>query len=90
MEEQNPGLCIVSNIAAVESHLGSSFIAKYISDYLGKIDAETFLLESNYIDKDFIIDYSRFYSRSFGVNSKFTNRMHFFKGKFTLEEFSEL
>jgi hypothetical protein len=67
--------------------LGSSDVCIYLNDYLNEIKAKTVIIEKEYIDKDFIIDYSKFYSRSFIPIKKSTTRYHFFNKKITPAEF---
>lgn len=62
----------------------SSYIEHYVKEYSqnGEI---VLLIEDNYIDKDFLIDYSFYYSRCFEDLSKKVKRIHFFKcNKLTL------
>jgi len=72
------------------SLLSTSKVGEYIYRYLGELGAKTILLEKEYIDKDYIIDYSAFYSRSFKDINRKTERMHFFTDDFTPEEFLQL
>lgn len=67
----------------IETYLGKSIQAKYISGYLSDLKAKTIVVEEKYIDRDYLIDYSKFYSRSFESHSRFTKRIHFFAGDFT-------
>lgn len=70
----------VVDFSAFTTYLGDSIQAKYIKNYLlsSDIKAETIVVEHNYIDKDYLIDYSNYYSRSFEDIKKFTDRIHFF------------
>jgi len=63
-----------------EEHLDNSHISNYILNYLTYFNVKYFLKEEKYVDKDYMIDYSKFYARSFENYSKFTNRIHFFTG----------
>ena len=67
-------------------HVGTSHQGKYLFDYLKDLGAKTCVLESKYIDKDYMIDYQMFYSRSFADVKKFTKRIHFFTEDFTAED----
>jgi hypothetical protein len=58
--------------------LGPSSICGYLYEYLEAIGAKTCIHEPDYIDKDYLIDYSKFYSRSFEKVDKTTDRYHFF------------
>lgn len=71
-----------TSILLDKQYLGGSEQAKYISRYLSEIGASAFVVEERYIDKDYMIDYSKFYSRSDEVFEKHTKRLHFFKDSF--------
>jgi len=71
----------------LNSILGNSEQANYLYDYLDYLKAHTCIIEEEYIDKDYLIDYSNFYSRSFNEIERFTKRVHFFYEKFSKEEF---
>ena len=47
-----------------DNQLGQSRICTYLYEYLAEIGAKTCLHEPDYIDTDYLIDYSKFYSRS--------------------------
>ncbi len=68
-------------------HMGSSCPSAYLLDYLDYLHAKTIVVEDKYIDKDYLIDYSNFYSRSFKEHSKYTTRLHFFGNSFSKSEF---
>ncbi|MCK4732286.1 MAG: hypothetical protein KAT65_07495 [Methanophagales archaeon] len=71
-------------------HMGTSYQGKNLLRYLKALGAKTCVLEKEYIDKDYMIDYQKFYSRSFGDdNGKITKRIHFFKEEFSLEKFKK-
>lgn len=54
-------------------------ISSYIDNYPGLSKEKIFVLtENDYIDKDFIIDYSNYYARCFDDISKKAKRFHFF------------
>ncbi|MBZ0176043.1 hypothetical protein [Candidatus Methanoperedens sp. BLZ2] len=67
--------------------MGDSNQSKYIFRYLDKWGASTCVVEKRYIDKDYIIDYSKFYARSFKEYDKFTTRLHFFSEAFSDDVF---
>jgi hypothetical protein len=52
--------------------------AKFLCRYLKELKAKTFVVEDFYIDKDYLIDYQKFYSRSFNAPERHTQRIHFF------------
>ena len=69
---------------------GNSFQAHYIYNYLRKLNAKTCINEAVYVDKDYMVDYQRFYSRSFDNIAKFTKRIHFFSSEFSEAEFEQM
>jgi hypothetical protein len=78
----------------LNAYLNSSQ-GRYLFHYLKgrnlstKLSAKTCVLEKKYIDKDYMIDYQRFYSRSFDDHEKFTKRIHFFSEDFSTVDFKE-
>lgn len=50
----------------------------YIYNYLDTLDAQSVLLELNYLDKDYLEDFSRYYVKRFGNAGHQCARMHFF------------
>lgn len=62
-----------------KNKLGSSPQGEYLRSYLTEIGAKTVVVEDQYIDKDYLIDYCNFYARSFEPSDKYTTRLHFFK-----------
>jgi hypothetical protein len=51
---------------------------RYIYSYLTDLSAKTILLESNYVDKDYLEDYSRYYVKCFNRYGERCARLHFF------------
>lgn len=72
------------------NELGHSYIGEYLFKYLNNLKAKTYIIESEYIDKDYLIDYSNFYSRSFDIKEKFTTRLHFFSTFFSKKDLNRL
>ena len=68
---------------------GNSRQAKYIYRYLKDLEAKTCVVEKSYIDKDYMIDYQKFYSRSFSKVLRFTRRIHFFSQEFSGMDFAK-
>ncbi len=48
------------------------------------------VIEQDYIDKDYLVDFQRFYVRSFDHIKKLTTRVHFFKSEMTKTKFKTL
>jgi hypothetical protein len=69
---------------------GYSRQARYIYEYLTDLKARTIVVEEKYIDKNYLIDYQKFYSRSFEPIKRFTTRLHFFCGAFSAEKFKHI
>ena len=74
---------------ALKTHVGLSEQADYLLRYLMKLDSKTCVIETNYIDKDFLIDYQSFYCRSFDEISKITSRIHFFSMDFSSDQLED-
>ncbi len=79
-------------IEEVKRRLGKSLQAENVLNYLneGEIKTNTAIIEKEYIDKDYLLDYAGFYSRSFEKIDKFTERIHFFSGKFDQDVFEDV
>jgi len=77
----------IASIEELAPSLGSSPQADYILQYLKQLGTETVVVEDEYIDKDFIIDYAKFFSRSHESFERFTKRLHFFSFVFAEAEF---
>lgn len=53
----------------------------YIYRYLNDLDAESVLLEPQYIDKDYLEDFNHYYVKCFGNSGFVSARLHFFSKK---------
>lgn len=51
------------------------------------INAQTVVREARYVDKDYLLDYAGYYSRSFQEVGRLTDRFHFFSKQFSEEYF---
>ena len=69
--------------------LGNSYQGNYLLNYLSGLNAKTCILEGDYIDKDYMIDYQKFYSRSFLSYKRITKRIHFFATDFSPDDFEK-
>lgn len=54
----------------------------YLDKYLTSLKAKTVIIESDYVDRDFLEDYSRYYSKCFKHYEKYCIRLHFFSNEF--------
>ena len=70
------------------NYLGNSEVSNYLLKYLKAIKTETCVFEDHYVDKDYLIDYSKFYARSFEPIERRTKRFHFFSFSFSKTEFT--
>lgn len=62
---------------------------EYIYRYLKDLNATTVLLESQYVDKDYLDDYSKFYVRRFSSKDNKCARLHFFTKSLQHQEFED-
>jgi hypothetical protein len=74
---------------ASEEYIDQKKHCTYFDNYFSAsaLSAKTIVTESQYIDKDYLEDYSVFYLRCFHSYEKICNRLHFFNIQFTREEF---
>ncbi len=79
----------VLSFSSAKEKLGCTEQGEYLYRYLDDLNAKTAVVEDNYIDKDYLIDYSNFYARSFKNYERHTTRLHFFTEEFTEEKFKE-
>lgn len=90
MKNKKPSFPEVRLFGQAMNELGHSNIAEYLFKYLNDLKAKTYVIENEYIDKDYLIDYSNFYARSFDVKEKFTIRLHFFSAYFPKEDIKQV
>jgi len=62
----------------------------YIYRYLNDIKAKSIVLEFNYIDKDYLDDFSKFYVRRFSGDGHKCARIHFFSEELNHSELNEI
>ena len=62
----------------------------YFRDYFNYLDASTIVVERNYIDRDYLEDYSAYYVRCFRNYRRYCSRLHFFKSKFNEDDLKNL
>lgn len=61
----------------------------YIYRYLNDLDAESVLLEPQYIDKDYLEDFNHYYVKCFGNSGFVSARLHFFSKKLDHQKMTE-
>ncbi len=62
----------------------------FYKDYLQTLNVKTFVVEKQYIDKDFLNDYASYYVKCFHPYERFCTRLHFFSCEITEENFNSL
>lgn len=64
----------------------------YFIEYLGEtgLKARTIVVERDYVNKDFLIDYSTYYAFCFEEYPKFCDRIHLFENEFEKSDFEEV
>lgn len=62
-------------------------IAGYLRCYLEYLKASTIVIESQYIDKDYLEDFAAYYVRCFQSYERYSRRLHFFATDFAKELF---
>ena len=50
----------------------------YFKDYLKALECKTIIIESEYVDKDYLDDYSEYFVKCFKSYNRFCSRIHFF------------
>lgn len=60
----------------------------YLERYLRDIGCRCAVVEDEYVDKGYLIDYCRYHARSFSAPARFTERFHFFSEEFSSEDLS--
>lgn len=62
-----------------------------ILDMVKKLGCKSVIIEKDYMDQDFLEEYSEFYCKSFGAHSSKTHRLHFFEEeRITYDDFKDL
>lgn len=61
----------------------------YLYNYLSEINSKTILLEPEYIDKDYLEDYSNYYIKRFNNSGYKVARIHFFSETFDINDVNE-
>lgn len=75
-----------ASLSVVKSKLHTS----YFKEYFEALKAKTVVIENDYIDRDFIEDFSGYYVRCFHDYPRKCTRIHFFDNEFTAKDFSDL
>lgn len=62
----------------------------YLYSYLVKLDTKIIVLEREYMDKDFLEDYTRYYVKSFNNKGYMSARLHFFSEEIDYDLFKKI
>src|SRR5438874_9994382 len=62
----------------------------YLGLYLSQLGCKSVLIESHYIDRDYLLDLTLYYSRSLRSYPNYCYRLHFFKEEFGQERWLEI
>lgn len=62
---------------------------QYLYNYLTRLGAKTVVCETSYIDKDYLMDYQKYYVRCFNGYSTKCARLHFFDEEFSYKDLIE-
>ena len=62
----------------LQAELGNDQSAKYLYNYLSKLGAHSMVVESHYVDRHYLDDFSGCYSKNFNTPPAHTRRLHFF------------
>lgn len=71
-------------------HITENKHFEYLDSYLSHFEAKTLIVETEYIDKDYLDDYAYYYSKCFNNYKKKCVRIHFFTFQFKEEHFNTL
>lgn len=84
----NFGYAILNSAPKKHYIINSKPCFNYLAEYLQKMDAETIIIENSYTDRDFSIDYSKYYVTCFQKYERICKRLHFFNINFSEEDFN--
>jgi hypothetical protein len=80
---------LLTTYAEFASKISSKLHLDYFEGYFGDIGAKSIVVEHQYVDRDFLEDYSAYYVRCFQDYSRYCRRLHFFRCELTAESFSK-
>ncbi|MCC7514370.1 MAG: hypothetical protein IT212_06740 [Bacteroidia bacterium] len=72
---------------AVKEKMHYRYFFEYLGDTHDSLNAQTIVIESKYISRSYLMDYSSYYSTCFSDYNRFCKRVHFFSKKFSEERF---
>lgn len=81
---------IFLNENTVEENVKINTRIQYLASYLSIIQCKKIIIENDYTDKDYLLDYQDFYVRCFKNYSKICKRAHFFSVNFSNEDIERI
>lgn len=72
-----------------EDVIGSKLHHYYFEGYCDFIGVKTIVVENNYIDHDYLEDFSAYYVRCFSTYQRVCTRLHFFGVQFSQADFEQ-
>lgn len=80
----------LSNEHATAEEVAALDHARYLCEYLSSIGAQTIIVESRYVDGDYLDDFSTYYVKCFAEYDRWCRRIHFFSERFSKPEILEM
>lgn len=81
---------LVDNSKASIHLIESKIYVVYFEEYFNTLKARTIIVEYNYVDRDFLEDFSGYYVRCFPDYKRYCTRIHFFDRLFAEDDFKNL
>jgi hypothetical protein len=89
-QENNLALLIRECFGSSFPNIVNKNQVKYLVKYLTDLGTKTIVCENEYIDKNYLDDYSKYYVNCFTGYSRFCARLHFFSDDFNHKDFTDL
>lgn len=80
----------LKNVWQIDERTAQNEHFRYLEEYFKNIKVQTIVLEMEYVDRDYLEDFSRYYSKCFHPYPKWCVRLHFFAFHFTKEDFEKI
>lgn len=75
--------------AASEQIVGNKLQSEYFKGYFDELGAKTIVVESHYIDRDYLEDFAGYYVKCFNAPKSHCARLHFFTSEFSRGTFTK-
>lgn len=80
----------LSSNYCLASEIAKKYQAQYLARYLSALGAKTILTENEYVDHDYLDDFSQFYAKCFEPYGRFCKRLHFFSNTIDEPQFQRI